>query len=608
VFGNNTVSNNEGIGVDIDVGTMDQIWIYNGLYEYNDGYGIYVESEEYAPADDWFGVLWVIDSESRLTFNEVYFNGDITVRSGGALYLDSLDCFQLYGSSVDGTATLLVEEGGLLWMLNTNVVSGSDDDIFEPISALSGPVSSYYEFIVNGALQATECSIMHAESIYLGPTSDAELVSCLIANFERSGINVDGSSPAISQCVIVGDSLGEPGAEGIVIEGEDAFPQIVSCLIVANRHGIYARNADLGAVYDNIFLLNQQAGIYGESVVGKIHNNVFMLNKVEILLTDANVTISDNQIGWAKMIDDLAQYAPIIQLVGHHMFGLMEGSEDLVGSEGDLLDTGMFGLDISHMLVGHVGVMAMGCERLVMSGNWYGMLYQPVYVMDCPELIFGDRIAPSNLTIPYYVGLNSSTITVPIQCIEGLYAVRSNVDLVNAYIEVLDDALVLQDCTGSVFNSVLKGGDKNVLIVPSAPSAGAEGGGFLVKTMLKVHAEEDDGDSVSEAEVVVLDALGVEVARGETNDDGDFVTTIVSYIVSADGKDSSMNPYEVTIAFDNGDVSKEFTAADPLDGSWTTAVTVTADADNTWAFVGVTVLAIIIILIVVALIMRKKKA
>jgi hypothetical protein len=35
---------------------------------------------------------------------------------------------------------------------------------------------------------------------------------------------------------------------------------------------------------------------------------------------------------------------------------------------------------------------------------------------------------------------------------------------------------------------------------------------------------------------------------------------------------------------------------------------VTADADNTWAFVGVTVLAIIIILIVVALIMRKKKA
>ncbi len=43
--------------------------------------------------------------------------------SGGALYLDSLDCFQLRGSSVDGTATLLVEEGGMLWMLNTNVVS-----------------------------------------------------------------------------------------------------------------------------------------------------------------------------------------------------------------------------------------------------------------------------------------------------------------------------------------------------------------------------------------------------------------------------------------------------------------------------------------------------
>ncbi len=107
---------------------------------------------------------------------------------------------------------------------------------------------------------------------------------------------------------------------------------------------------------------------------------------------------------------------------------------------------------------------------------------------------------------------------------------------------------------------------------------------------------------------MVLDAFGAEVARGETDDNGDFVCTIVSYIVTADGKDSSMNPYKVTVEFDNGDVSKEVTAVDPLDGSWTTAVTVTADADNTWAFVGVTVLAIVIILIVVALIMRKKKA
>jgi hypothetical protein len=167
--------------------------------------------------------------------------------------------------------------------------------------------------------------------------------------------------------------------------------------------------------------------------------------------------------------------------------------------------------------------------------------------------------------------------------------------------------LVVQDCTGSVINSVLKGGDKNFLIVPGAPAAGAEGGGFLVKTVLKVHAEEDDGDSVSEAEVLVLDARGAEVARGVTDDNGDFVTTIVSFIVTSNGRDSSMNPYKVSVDFDNGNVSKEFTAVDPLDGSWTTAVTVTADADNTWAFVGVTVLAIIIILIVVALIMRKKK-
>ncbi|MDD1747383.1 MAG: right-handed parallel beta-helix repeat-containing protein, partial [Methanomassiliicoccales archaeon] len=540
--------------------------------------------------------------------NEIYYDGEITVRSGGALYLDSLDCFQVRGSSVDGTATLLVEEGGMLWMLNTNVVSDMGDDIFDPMSALTGPVSSYYEFIVYGVLQATECSILHAESIYLGPTSDAELVGCLIADYERSGVNVDGCSPAISECIIIGDSMGEPGAEGIVIEGENAYPQITGCLIIANRHGIYARNTDLGAVYDNIFLLNLQAGIYGEAVEGRIHDNVFMLNKVEILLTDSNVTISDNQIGWAKMIDDLAQYAPFIELVGHHLFGIMESSEDLVGTEGDLLDTGLFGLDVTDMLMGHVGVMAMGCERIVMTDNWYGMLYQAVYVMDCPELIFGDRIAPSNLTIPYYVGLNSSTMTVPIQCIEGLYAVRCDVSLVNAYIEVLDDAVVAQDCTGSVINSVLKGGDKNLLVVPSAPSAGAEGGSFEVRTVLKVHAEEDDGDKVTEAKVLVLNALGAMVAQGETDLNGDFVCTVVSYVVTANGKDSSMNPYQVSVEFDNGNVSKEVTAVDPVDGTWETSTTITADADNTWIFAGICVLAIVIILIVVALIMRKKKA
>ncbi len=185
---------------------------------------------------------------------------------------------------------------------------------------------------------------------------------------------------------------------------------------------------------------------------------------------------------------------------------------------------------------------------------------------------------------------------------------RCNVSLVNAYIEVLDDAVVAQDCTGSVINSVLKGGDKNLLVVPSAPAAGAEGGAFQVKTILKVHAEEDDGDKVTEAKVLVLNALGVIVARGETDANGDFVCTIVSYMVTANGKDSSMNPYKVSVEFDNGNVSKEVTAADPVDGCGRHPTTVTADADNTWIFAGICVLAIVIILIVVALIMRKKKA
>ena len=59
---------------------------------------------------------------------------------------------------------------------------------------------------------------------------------------------------------------------------------------------------------------------------------------------------------------------------------------------------------------------------------------------------------------------------------------------------------------------------------------------------------------------------GAEVARGETNDHGDYRLHHRRVIVSADGRDSSMNPYEATVAFENGDVSKEFTAVDPLDG------------------------------------------
>ena len=508
---------------------------------------------------------------------------------------------------MDGTATLLIEEDGKLSMLNMNLMSSSSDDIFEPISALSGPVSTFYEFTVFGILQAEECSILHAESIYLGPTSHAELVGCLIANYEDIGIQVDSCSPTVSECVILGDSTGESAREGIVIDGDGAYPQIVGCMIIANRHGIYARDADLGAIYDNIIMLNLQAGIYGENVSGKIHDNVFMLNKVEILLTESNVTITDNQIGWAKMIDALAQYAPFIEMVGHHMFEIMKTSEELTGTEGDLMDS-LLDLDVTDLLLGHMGVMATDCERLVMSGNWYGMLYQAVYVMDCPDLKFGDRIAPSNLTIPYYVGINKTTMSVPIQCVDGLYAVRTNVQLVNAYIEVLDDAMVVQDCTGSVFNSKLMGGDKALLVVPSAQSAGAEGGGFEVKTLLKVHAEEDDGNSVSEVMVKVFDSFGVEIARGETDENGDFVCSVVSSIVTASGIDKTMNPYKVTVEFENGDVSEDVATIDPLSGSWTTSMTVTADPDWTWTFVGVTILAIFAILIVVALIVRKKKS
>ena len=83
VFGNNTVSNNEGIGVDIDAGINDQIWLYNGMYEYNDEYGIFIEAGPYTPLTAWYGVKWIIDDDSRVTFNDVWFDGDITVIAMG---------------------------------------------------------------------------------------------------------------------------------------------------------------------------------------------------------------------------------------------------------------------------------------------------------------------------------------------------------------------------------------------------------------------------------------------------------------------------------------------------------------------------------------------
>jgi hypothetical protein len=388
--------------------------------------------------------------------------------------------------------------------------------------------------------------------------------------------------------------------------------------------GIFAKDTSLGNVFDTIFIMNDMAGIYGDSVTGKIHDNVFMLNGVGIMLTGSNVSIEDNEIGWTMYIDALAEYAPLIETLGHHVYAIVMDAlsvvnvnlnyTDLQDIFGESTAPSYFGLDylagmIVEAVVGQVGVFAED-SVLRMSGNTYGMLYQCVYVVG-GSLSFSDKIETRTLEIPYYLGLNTSSLSIPVQNVNGLYAVNADVVVSGAVISVVDDAIMLEACTASIENSVLDAGDFDIFAMSGSEVSvsgtsldkvkSEDSNTITLYCQLQVTAVDNDGDPVSGRTVKVYDADGVEVASGKTDANGVFTASVVSYKFTDAGKSDAF-AYKVKVDFKNGDVSANAVASEDV-----TAVTVTAEKDNTALYVGVAVVGVAVLLIVVALLMRAKK-
>ncbi|MFA5311941.1 MAG: right-handed parallel beta-helix repeat-containing protein [Methanomassiliicoccales archaeon] len=608
VFGNNTVVKNMAYGLSIQL-YDGRGYLYNNELSYNEWNGLAANTQGgWNYGEDWIGLIWIIDDEASVVMNGVSFEGEIEIREGGILDIESVEQFSIVGSDVDGTPTLLVE--GTLNVLNSYLYA-----------------DYYFEFEIYGTVNAELSEFEDMYAVYIAEGSQAEFRICSFSYADEEAIFIDNASPVFSMCTMVGY---DSDSAVVWIQGEDANPTITGGIIMGGMQGIYAKDTSLGNVFDTIFMMNEMAGIYGEGVTGKIHDNVFMLNGVAIMLQGSNVTIEDNEIGWTIYIDALAEYAPVIETLGHHVYAVLMDALSIVDvninlNATDLEDMDLyflydllgFGMDITggiaeqlvSTMVGQVGVYAED-SVLKMSGNTYGMLYQCVYVIG-GSLTFSDKIETRTLEVPYFIGLNTSSLSIPVQNVNGLYAVNADVVVDGAEISVVDDAIVLEGCTASIQDSVLDAGDFDIFAMSGSEVSvsgtsldkikSEDSNTITLYCQLQITAVDNDGDPVSGRTVKVYDDNGTEVASGKTDSNGVFTASVVSYEYTDEGKSDAMT-YTVKVDFKNGDVSSDVVASEDV-----TAVTVTAEKDNTTLYIGVAIVGIAVLLIAVVLLMRAKK-
>ncbi|MGD0057324.1 MAG: right-handed parallel beta-helix repeat-containing protein [Methanomassiliicoccales archaeon] len=544
VFGNNTVNQNVERGLSYYgyyYYSYASLRLYNGVFADNGWYGVYVESPS---------AVWIVDAASAVRDNPVYFQGDITVASGGVLTIDTATDFIMAPDNFDGLASIIVKEGGKLVARNSwfwgEGLGGTE--------VSQGP-GSYYEFSVYGTLDMESSTVQYAKELYLGPTSTASIRTSTIMDNYMNGIHVDNCSPTISGTKVLNNWM-----DGIFIEGSKADPKIRDCLIMENTRGVYAYNSNLGDVTDNLIVMNEVAGIYADHSNGKIHDNVMLFNKREIWIVDSNVSVLNNQIGYSQLVSVMAKYLPFLS------------------TDSGILPISIDGLEISPelvtmMMLDHIGIYAEN-STVSASSNVYGLLTYAVYVVDS-QLSFNDKVLASELTIPYFDSNgNLLNITVPIHVYDGIYASNSSVTVSGGNIQVLDDAIFLEKSTADLRNVVLNATDMDLYLVDgstaSATNVTFDGGtmaedtsAVTVNYKLTVIALDQDGKPVGGVWIVVRDAAGNEIAEGATGDDGMFVTYVVGYVQTSAGKSTAMNPYLVNASFDQGSVKKSVTVNGP---------------------------------------------
>ncbi len=413
VIGNNTFDQNWYSG--LVVVDCDALIIYNGVYTDNSNYGLYVE---YCVRAEW-----IIDGVSEVRNNDVLlYGGDLYVQAGGKITLDYASfAIGTYGTDMlipvefgDERAKIDIDCGGEMVARNADIYA----------------YTGYYFFNVYGTLEMMDCYVSGIVQLYIAEGSTVLLDSSTISGASRNCITIDNSSPVIRSCIINYASM-----DGIFIEGADAKPVIMNCLIYYNERGIYARNTCLDKVIDNIFLSNYMAGIYAENVTGAIHDNIFLFNHKEIFVIDSTVTVEDNQIGYSRLINGASPYASVIMTVIMDMLKvnididvaeLMEGRYDApsasVPASGMLMD-----VIVNMMMDDHMGIYSVG-SCVYASGNEYGSLQYAVYAIDS-TIVFKDTVKTNYFTLSWY-GANGTkyAFDLPFTVYDGIFATNSDCD------------------------------------------------------------------------------------------------------------------------------------------------------------------------------------
>jgi hypothetical protein len=578
VLDDNNICDNFGYGLYI---YDSNATIINGRFVDNSNAGVYVSGSD---------VTWIVDKVAEVRSNDVQFAGYITVVDGGVFIID-LAAFDI-DDAYTGITKIMVEHGGEMNVRNVD---------FDADGSMPG------QFLVDGKLTMISCSMMGWEQLYLGPTSTAGISASNFFGEARYGIFVDNASPRIANCLFV-----ECDLAGIFVQGQNANPSIENCVFLLNERGIYARDANLGDAISNVFVGNLAAGIYGEGITGKINANTFLLNKVEIFLVDSSVSVEDNEIGYAHLIDVLSGYTPAMSVLMNYamdVLGMMNMTDVIPIGTPTAPTPDMVSL-LASLLVDHDGIMAKN-STVICKGNTYGLVSWAVYA-ERSTIVFSDVVKQNDLVFSWLNSdMVSAKLSIPVQAMDGIYARNSQVTISGATIEVLDTAVFLSNSNANITNSQLLAdkfdiyatGTSTVKLSGTVLDGKLKADGDAVITasfILDIVTMDSNQKIKGGVHVVVKNAQGVVVAEGDSDANGHFLCSVVAYKLINGNKDASMNPYTVNVEFKNGAVSQDVSVSEA------TALNVLANKDNTAMYAGIVVLAIAILVIGLAVLMRRK--
>ncbi len=586
VIGNNTITHNVGYGLRIL--TSNGVTMYNGLFEtnMNDGISVPAFDEGYTVGSQ---VKWVIDAAASVRDNDVFLGGNLEILRTGVLTIDSVNDFTIAEADT-GVTMLTVDFGGSLIVRNSNMYTDNGMGLF----------------LVYGGLEMTSSSAMGWSEIYLANTSTAKITACTISNNDRNGIRVDGSKPTISSTTIAMN-----GMDGIYIDN-GSEPIIKSCHIVLNERGIYARNSNLDNVVDNIFALNTVAGVYAEGVAGRIHANIFLLDRTEIFVYNCNVSIEDNEIGYARLVDQVAQYSTVLSLV----LSYMDTSSVTEGLESEGLGVPMYSSllsELTSMLLNHVGVYAVNSE-VAAKDNSYGMLTYAMYAENS-SVSFSDTVKNNVIVLQWLnKNLDSRNITIPTFVYNGIYAINSRLTLTGASIQCVNDAVFLDDSSAAISNSALNASRFDVYSVHksnvSMTTTSLDGkqkvedsGTMTWLNQFTVIVKDADGKLVSGAPVTVVNGNGKLIASGVTASNGQFLADVIGWTQNANGKQGVSAPYWVNATVDGKAISQT------VDGSQVQTVYAQAEKSmiDSILLPLLLIICLVVVLVVIVVVLRIRK-